>query len=109
MPPQMTATLEGLPNRVAASTAAVSAEDQKVSFLVKVEPTAPVGSFPSLVCRLTGAIAGQEVSYCVGRGAVLRIERAGALLIDDAGRALSPLEVLRKSRTKIESGKKSAP
>jgi hypothetical protein len=109
LPRQMTATLEGLPNRVAAEPVEIGAETQSVAFLVKVEPTAPVGSFPSLVCRLTGAIDGQEVSYCVGRGSVLRIERAGALVTDDAGRPLTPLEVLRKSRSKVESGKKAAP
>jgi hypothetical protein len=109
LPQQMTATLEGLPNRVAAEPVTVSGDERSVVFTVKVDPTAPVGSFPSLVCRLSGAIDGHEVSYCTGRGGILRIERAGALVTDDAGRALSPLEVLRKSRAKVGSGKKAAP
>jgi hypothetical protein len=108
LPPQMTATLEGLPNRVSANSVDVSADDRTVSFAVQVEPTAPVGSFPSLVCRLTGNVDGQEVSYCIGRGGVLRIERAGALVTDASGRPLSRLEVLRKSRSKVVSEKKSA-
>jgi hypothetical protein len=98
LPHEMTATLEGLPNRVEAEPVAVSSEDRKVTFLVQVEPTAPVGSFPSLVCRLSGALMGQEVSYCVGRGGVLKIQRAGGLVTDESGRALSPLEILRKSK-----------
>ncbi len=108
LPTQMTAALEGLPSRVSASPVDVSADDSTVSFAVKVEPTAPVGSFLSLVCRLTGTIDGQEVSYCVGRGGVLRIERAGALVTDESGRPLSPLEVLRKSRSKVVSEKQPA-
>jgi len=109
LPEQMTAELEGLPNRVTASAVAVSSDDRKVSFAVHIEKTAPVGSFPDLVCRLTGTIEGQEVSYSVGRGGVLRIERSGALVTDDAGRPLSPLEVLRKSRKKTDSEKNPAP
>jgi hypothetical protein len=63
-----------------------------------------VGTFASLVCRLTGAIDGQEVSYCVGRGGVLKIEPAGALVTDETGRPLSPIEVLRRSRKqKVEA------
>jgi hypothetical protein len=108
LPEQLTATLEGLPNRVAARPVAVSAEDQRVAFALHLEPTAPVGSFPSLLCRLTGLIDGQEVSYCVGRGGVLKIEPAGGLVLDDAGRPLSPLEALRRSQKRIASEKTPA-
>jgi len=100
LPQKMTATLEGLPNRVSAIPVAVSEEDQRVAFTVKLEPTAPVGSFPSLVCRLAGTVDGQEVSYCVGRPGVLKIEPAGGLVIDEAGRPLSALEALRRSKRK---------
>jgi hypothetical protein len=34
----------------------------------------------------------------VGRPGVLKIEPAGGLVTDEAGRPLSPLEVLRRSR-----------
>ncbi len=98
LPDQMTGTLEGLPNRVSADPVTVSRDDRSVSFAVRLEPTAPVGSFSSLVCRLTGMIDGQEVSYCVGRSGVLRIEPRGGLVTDDAGRPLSRLESLRKSQ-----------
>ncbi|MBC8117222.1 MAG: hypothetical protein H7062_22735 [Candidatus Saccharimonas sp.] len=107
LPKQMTATLEGLPNRVATSPVTVSSKDQQVTFIVKLEPTAPVGSFPSLVCRLTGTIDGQEVSCCVGRGGVLKIESAGALVTDATGRPLSPLEVLRRSQPRKADDKQT--
>ncbi len=98
LPPRMVATLEGLPNRVSADPVTVTNDDERITFAVKVEPQAPVGTFASLVCRLTRAIDGQEVSYCVGRTGVLKIEPAGALVTDETGRPLSPLEVLRLSR-----------
>jgi len=108
LPEQMTATLEGLPNRVATRPVVVSGDDQRCVFVLHLEPTAPVGSFPSLVCRLTGLIEDQEVSYCVGRGGVLKIEPAGGLVVDDAGRPISPLEALRKSEKRNAHEKKSA-
>jgi hypothetical protein len=98
LPPRMVATLEGLPNRVSAGPVVVTSDDERITFAVKLEPQAPVGTFASLVCRLTGEIDDQEVSYCVGRAGVLKIEPAGALVTDDAGRPLSPLEILRRSR-----------
>ncbi|MCX7409819.1 MAG: hypothetical protein NTZ32_17220 [Planctomycetales bacterium] len=107
LPQQMTATLEGLPNRVATSPVEVSSKDRQATFIVKLDPTAPIGSFPSLVCRLTGTIDGQEVSCCVGRGGVLKIEPAGALVTDASGRPLSPLEVLRRSQPRKADDKQA--
>jgi hypothetical protein len=104
VPEEMLATLEGLPNRVSADSVAVKADDEQIRFTVKIATAAPVGTFPSLVCRLTGVIDGQEVSYCVGRPGVLRIEPAGALVTDNAGRPLSPLEVLRRARKQSAKG-----
>jgi hypothetical protein len=98
LPDQLTATLEGLPNRVHAEPVTIAADDRRIIFVLKTEPTAPLGSFNSLVCRLSGVMGGQEVSYCVGRGGVLKIEPAGTLVLDDSGRALSPLEALRRSQ-----------
>lgn len=109
LPAKLTATLEGLPNRVSASPVTVSSNDHSVQFTVKLEATAPVGSFEDLVCRLAGTIDGDEVSYCVGRGGTLRIEPVGNLVIDDSGRPLSPLEVLRQSRKQTANGKTKAP
>jgi hypothetical protein len=100
LPASMKAVLEGLPNRVSAESVAVAESDTTVAFTVKLEPTAPVGSFPSLVCRLSGTIAEQEVSYCIGRGALLKIQPAGGLVVDETGRPLSALEALRQSKRK---------
>ena len=102
LPERMTATLEGLPNRVSANPLTVSHNDRTMTFSVTLEPTAPVGVFETLVCRLSGTINGDEVSYYVGRGGVLRIESAGALATDDAGRPLSRLEVLRRSKKRLD-------
>lgn len=104
VPARMTAALEGLPNRVGVEPVEISRDDRRVEFTVRFEPTAPVGTFTSLVCRLTGEVDGQEVSYCVGRGAVLRIEAAGRLVLDESGKPLTPLDVLRRSR---KSGKEA--
>ncbi len=98
LPETLVATLEGLPNRVTASPVTISANDKSVEFLVQFDPTAPLGTFNSLVCRLTGKVDGQEVSYCIGRGGVLKIQPAGALVTDQTGRPLSPLEVLRQTQ-----------
>jgi hypothetical protein len=98
LPMQLTATLEGLPNRVTASPVNISSQDSAVKFSVKLEPNAPVGSFNDLVCRLSGVLDGDEVSYCVGRGGILRIEPNGSLVVDESGRPLSPLEVLRQKK-----------
>lgn len=98
LPEDLVATLEGLPNRVAASPVKVSPRDGKVEFEVHFEPTAPLGTFESLVCRLSGVIEGQQVSYCIGRGGVLKIEPKGGVVTDASGRPLSPLEVLRSSQ-----------
>jgi hypothetical protein len=96
LPNQLTATLEGLPNRVAAEPVTVDARTEMVEFATTIDPTAPAGSFAQLGCRLTGKLHGQEVSYFVGRGGVLNIAPSGTLVTDEDGRALSPLEVLRR-------------
>jgi hypothetical protein len=105
LPAQLTATLEGLPNRVEVAPVPVSGEANEVVFQVAFDPTCPVGEFPDLVCRLRGDFDGQPVSYCVGRGGVLQIEPAGQLVTDDAGRPLSRLEVLKRSQSESTPAK----
>jgi hypothetical protein len=99
-PETLTATLEGLPNRVQASPVTISPEDTSVRFRVQLDATAPLGLFTGLQCRLTGAIRGQQVSYVIGRGGRLRIVVPGELVLDESGRPLSPLELLRRSQSK---------
>jgi hypothetical protein len=98
LPSQLTATLEGLPNRVTASAVTVGSDEQKAVFRIAIDPTAPVGTFTGLVCRLSGQLRGQEVSYYVGRGGELKIQPPGALVLDETGRALTPLEALRRAQ-----------
>jgi len=111
LPGTLIATLEGLPNRVFVKPVTINALDRQVEFAMELDNTAPLGTFNSLVCRLTGTIDGQEISYCVGRGGVLRIERPGALVLDSSGRPLTPLEILRQSSAKplTESPKPATP
>lgn len=98
IPETLMATLEGLPNRVVAEPVKISATDRQVEFAIQFDKTAPVGTYDSIVCRLSGKIDGHEVSYCIGRGSRLQIQPVGTLIKDEKGRPLSPLEVLRKAR-----------
>ena len=101
MPDRLEAVLEGLPNRVKTEPVTLGANDSLVKFAIKLDSTAPVGQFDSLVCRLTGMIDGQAISYSIGRGGVLKIESPGGLMTGADGRPLSPLEALRKSQNPV--------
>lgn len=96
VPSDLTATLEGLPNRVSAEPVTVSSTAEKVEFTLNLEPTAPVGTFSGLVCQLSGKLHGQDVSYSVGRGGSLKIAQAGRLAVDSTGKPLTPLQALRQ-------------
>jgi hypothetical protein len=100
MPETLTAVLEGLPNRVTAETVEVNSSDNRVSFILKPEDSCPTGTFPDLMVRLTGKIDGQEVSWQIGRGSVLKIEPSGLLVTDKDGKPLSRLDVLRQQAKK---------
>jgi hypothetical protein len=50
--------------------------------------------------RLTGEVDGQNVSWLVGRGSILKIEPAGMLVTDQDGKPLSKLDVLRQQAKK---------
>jgi hypothetical protein len=101
VPDRLTAVLEGLPNRVRAEPVTIAKADRRATFSVACEGTAPLGTFSGLVCRLSGVVRGQEVSFCVGRGGVLKIEPPGKVVVDDSGRVLSPLEALRRSQLAV--------
>lgn len=98
LPETLIASLDGLPNRVQVDPVQVDLQSKRVLFTVKLDATAPVGEFDSLVCRLTGTKNGQTVSFNVGRGGVLKIVPPGGLVTDSEGRPLSPLEALRKKQ-----------
>jgi hypothetical protein len=95
---RLEAVLEGLPNRVKTEPVTLEAGDSCVKFAIKLDSTAPIGQFNSLICRLKGKIGDQAISYCIGRGGVLKIEPPGGLVTDAEGRPLSPLEALRKTQ-----------
>ena len=100
LPEKLTAVLEGLPNRVTAGTVEVATSDNAIRFVVSPEDSCPIGTFPDLMVRLTGEVDGQNVSWLVGRGSVLRIELAGTLVTDQDGKPLSKLDVLRQQAKK---------
>ncbi|WP_373653360.1 PPC domain-containing protein [Schlesneria sp. DSM 10557] len=102
LPHRLIATLEGLPNRVHVEPVQVDSQAKQVTFSVKLDPTAPVGEFDSLVCRLTGTRDGQSASFNLGRGGLLKIVPPGGLVTDAEGRPLSPLEALRKTQTEAD-------
>jgi hypothetical protein len=100
LPQKLTAVLEGLPNRVTAATVEVATADNEIRFILNPEDSCPVGTFPDLMVRLTGEVDGQNVSWLVGRGSILKIEPAGMLVTDQGGKPLSKLDVLRQQAKK---------
>jgi hypothetical protein len=98
VPESMIATLEGVPNRVSVEPVSISRDQRVVEFAVKLGSDAPVGEFPSLLCRLSGKLKTQDVSFVVGRGCVLEIKPPGTLVTDSTGRPLTRLEVLRREK-----------
>ena len=89
------ATLEGLPNRVETKPVPLELKSQTVRFRVKLEPTAPLGQYVGLACRLTGKIGNESVSYVVSRDGVLTIAQPGHIMRDASGRPLNRVEALR--------------
>lgn len=100
VPEHLTAELEGLPNRVTAEPVLVDADDETITMSVKLAQDAPTGTFDNVLCRLTGRIGGQALSYVIGRGGQLKIVSEGELIADESGRPLSPLELLRRRAAK---------
>lgn len=100
VPETLVATLEDLPNRVHGESVQVRRTDKTVKFQLQIEDDAPIGSFDSVVCRLSGALDNQNVSYCVARNTRLIIAAPGASQKDEFGRPLSRLEALRLRKNK---------
>ncbi len=98
MPSRLTATIEGLPNRVSAAPVAIDAESSKIEFKLLLDPDAPIGKFNSVQCRLTGEANGQGVSFIVATGSTLQIAAPDKLFRNTDGSILSPLEALRQQR-----------
>jgi hypothetical protein len=66
---------------------------------VNLEPTAPLGEFNGLQCRLSGQMNGLSISYVVGRNSTLSTAAPGELVLGADGKPLSKLEVLRRNRS----------
>lgn len=92
----LVATLEGLPNRVACDPISIKPESQTLDFKVSLESTAPLGRYVGLVCRLSGKIGNEFVSYVVSRDGELTIASPGQIVRDANGRPLNRVEALRK-------------
>lgn len=100
VPENLVATLEDLPNRFHVETVHVQRFDKSVKFQLRIEDDAPIGSFDSIFCRLSGTLDNQNVSYCVARSTKLIIAAPGASQKSEAGRPLSRLEALRLQKNK---------
>lgn len=96
LPGRWHATLEGLPNRVKAEPIAFEGRPARFAFALKLGPDAPLGLFKDLVCRVTGRVGDDAVSYVVASGGELSIAPAGKIVRDATGRPLSRLEILRR-------------
>ncbi len=100
IPENLVATLEDLPNRVHVESIQVKRTDNLVKFHLNIEDDAPIGTVDSVVCRLSGTLDNQHVSYCVARNTKLIIAAPGASQKDESGRPLSRLEALRLRKNK---------
>jgi hypothetical protein len=96
LPEQLTATIEGLPNRISAAAISWDGRQPELVFEIVPEPTAPVGEFADIQVRVSGVLDGQPASWLIAGGSVLRTEVPGGLVIDDSGRPLSRLDKLRR-------------
>jgi hypothetical protein len=92
-----TARLDGLPPRATAKAVELKPGAKQVEFTIAIDATTPPGESSALVCELVGRDGEQKVVYRVGRGGVLAVHPPGAVKSDASGKALSPLDALRRS------------
>lgn len=96
----LTATLEGLPNRVTSDPVTLMGDISEVTFSLKVADDAPIGTFGSVQCRLSGVLNGQPVSYVIAHETPLQIAAVGKLARGSSGEVLSPLEALQQKKSR---------
>lgn len=92
----LVATLEGLPNRVQCDPVPITPTAQVIPFRVRLSETAPVGRASGWLCRLSGKLDGESVSYVIARNGVISIEPPGQIVRDENGRPLNRIDALRK-------------
>lgn len=101
-----TAKLDGLPPRATAPNVEVKQGAKSVSFAVTVAADTPPGDHQSLVCELSGTVAGHSVVYRVGRGGNLKVSPPGSVQTDPTGKPFSPLDALRQAEKQQPPAKK---
>ena len=103
LPEQLTASVEGLPNRVSSKAIFWDGRQPELVFEIVPEETAPLGEFADIQVRVSGVLDGQPASWLVAGGSVLQLESPGGLVLDAAGRPLSRLEKLRRDAATVSA------
>lgn len=103
LPEQLTASVEGLPNRVSSKATLWDGRQPELVFEIVPEETAPLGEFADIQVRVSGVLDGQPASWLVAGGSVLQLESPGGLVLDAAGRPLSRLEKLRRDAATVSA------
>jgi len=83
----------------------VKAGTKTIDFSVMVDPTTPLGEHHGLVVELAMMVKSTQVIERVGRGSTLVIFPLGGITVDETGRPLSRLEMLRK----LQADRKNTP
>ncbi len=96
VPDTLTASIEGLPNRVTVPSVVVQRTDGVAKFTMTLAEDAPTGSFGNVYCRFAGQKDGEQVAFCAARNTKLIVAAKGQSQKDETGRPLSPLEALRR-------------
>ena len=100
VPDKWKCELEGLPNRVNSAAIECASNELPIEFEIVVPADVPVGNYRGLQCRLSGTLAGSEVSFVVPLQSEMQITEPGKLFRAADGRLLSPLEALRMQNAK---------
>lgn len=69
-----TLTMLGLPAQTSCSPKQITAADKEIVFDVAIGPEAPIGQHGGLLCQLSLAQNGEEITHRVAQGGVLRID-----------------------------------
>ncbi|TWT43544.1 putative subtilase-type serine protease precursor [Thalassoglobus neptunius] len=102
MPTSCIATLSGLPSRVSAEPVELASDADKVTFEVQFADNAPLGLFEGLHCEISSPWNDHQVTYRIGRGGSVKIVNRDDFQMDETGRPLTPLEILRTIQTTSE-------
>ncbi len=96
LPEGVQAKLLELPPRVGNPVVAVAPSAEKLSLVLPIEASGPVGTHPHIVCELGMVYQGDKIVQHIGRETTLRIDPKGTTSIGPDGKPLSRLEQLRR-------------